>query len=314
MGKHTNKISVLIPIYNEAQSIDILYKKLLEVLQSYDHEIVFVNDGSRDNSQQILNNIKNNDNRVIVIELKRNFGKAAVLAVGFEEVSGDLVITMDGDLQDEPQEIPKMIEEIDKGYDLVSGWKKDRQDPLIKKISSKIFNFTVRVLTGIKLHDFNCGFKIYKKEVVKSLDVYGDLHRFLPVLAYQQGFKVGEIKVRHNERKFGQSKYGRSGLKRLGNYILDPINVVLITKYQYKPAHFFGSWGLILFFVGLIINIYLSVLWFLGQGPIGNRPLLFLGVLLMIIGIQLVSMGFLGELIIRGHFKKDKNYYIKSKK
>ncbi|MBT4209651.1 MAG: glycosyltransferase family 2 protein [Candidatus Komeilibacteria bacterium] len=305
-------LSVVIPLYNEEESLRPLNKILKNVLGKLNvkYEILYIDDGSRDESVKILKEISSNDKHVKVIELKRNFGKSIALAVGFDKLVGDLVITMDADLQDDPEEIPKLIEQIEKNYDLVSGWKYKRKDPLVKILSSKIFNFTVSLLSGLKIHDFNCGFKIYRKEVVKSIELYGELHRFLPFLAYQQGFKVGEIKVKHNVRQFGESKYGRSGLKRLSNYILDPINVVFLTKYQRKPAHFFGNIGLISFAIGLLISIYLTVIWFMGQG-IGNRPLLFLGVLLMIIGIQLVSMGFLGELIVRENISKSKDKYVK---
>jgi glycosyltransferase involved in cell wall biosynthesis len=306
-------LSIVIPLYNEEESIEKLNKKLKEVLikLGINYEILYIDDGSRDASVKILRDLSSQDDHLRIIELKRNFGKSIALAVGFDQVLGDLVVTMDADLQDDPEEIPKLIEKINSGYDLVSGWKYKRKDPFVKILSSKIFNFTVSLLSGLKIHDFNCGFKIYRQEVVKSIEVYGELHRFLPFLAYQQGFKVGEIKVKHNARQFGESKYGRSGLKRLSNYILDPINVVFLTKYQRKPAHFFGNVGLISFGIGLLISIYLTVIWFTGQG-IGNRPLLFLGVLLMIIGIQLISMGFLGELIVRENLSKDKNQYIKT--
>ena len=305
-------LSIIIPLYNEEESIGELNKRLKEVLVKLkiNYEILYIDDGSRDTSVKILRTLSAQDEHLRIIELKRNFGKSIALAVGFEQVLGDLVVTMDADLQDDPGEIPRLIEKINSGYDLISGWKYKRKDPFVKILSSKIFNFTVSLLSGLKIHDFNCGFKIYKQEVVKSIEVYGELHRFLPFLAYQQGFKVGELKVKHNTRQFGESKYGRSGLKRLSNYILDPINVVFLTKYQRKPAHFFGNVGLISFGIGLLISLYLTIIWFTGQA-IGNRPLLFLGVLLMIIGIQLVSMGFLGELIVRKDISKDKDKYIK---
>ena len=305
-------LSIIIPLYNEEESIGELNKRLKEVLVKLkiNYEILYIDDGSRDTSVKILRTLSAQDEHLRIIELKRNFGKSIALAVGFEQVLGDLVVTMDADLQDDPGEIPRLIEKINSGYDLISGWKYKRKDPFVKILSSKIFNFTVSLLSGLKIHDFNCGFKIYKQEVVKSIEVYGELHRFLPFLAYQQGFKVGELKVKHNTRQFGESKYGRSGLKRLSNYILDPINVVFLTKYQRKPAHFFGNVGLISFGIGLLISLYLTIIWFTGQA-IGNRPLLFLGVLLMIIGIQLVSMGFLGELIVRENISKSKDKYVK---
>lgn len=305
-------LSVIIPLYNEEGSLRELNDKLNKVLKNLNisYEILYIDDGSRDKSVEILNEIVSQNQNVKLIVLKRNFGKSTALSVAFEKVRGELVVTMDADLQDDPEEIPRMIEVINTGYDLVSGWKQKRQDPFIKILSSKIFNFTVSFLSGLKIHDFNCGFKIYRQAVVKNIEVYGELHRFLPFLAHQQGFKVGEIKVRHHARQFGESKYGHFGLRRLSNYILDPINVVFITRYQKKPAHFFGNLGLISFGIGVLISIYLTILWFMGQG-IGNRPLLFLGILLIIIGIQLVSMGFLGELIVKENLSKDKDEYIK---
>ncbi|MFA6307486.1 MAG: glycosyltransferase family 2 protein [Patescibacteria group bacterium] len=305
-------LSVVIPLYNEEGSLRELNEKLTKVLAKLNlsYEILYIDDGSRDKSAEILNEIATQDQHVRLIAHKRNFGKSTALAVAFSKVNGKLVITMDADLQDDPEEIPRFIEYINTGYDLVSGWKQNRQDPFVKVLSSKIFNFTVAFLSGLKIHDFNCGFKIYRQTVVKNIEVYGELHRFLPFLAHQQGFKVGEIKIKHHARQFGESKYGHLGLRRLSNYILDPINVVFITRYQKKPAHFFGNLGLISFALGILISLYLTVLWFMGEG-IGNRPLLFLGILLIIIGIQLVSMGFLGELIVKENLSKDKDEYIK---
>ncbi|MCD4705774.1 glycosyltransferase family 2 protein [bacterium] len=309
----TKKISVIIPLLNEAESIEELNKKIIEVLSSinFDYEIIYIDDGSTDNSYEILKRLKNENEKIIVIHFKRNFGKSIALNVGFQEAVGDLVITMDADLQDDPLEIPNFIEKINKGYDLVSGWKQNRKDCLIKLISSKIFNITVSLLSGLKLNDVNCGFKIYKKEVIKNINVYGELHRFLPVLAYEKGFKIGELKIKHNHRKFGKSKYGKFGLRRLKNYLVDPINILFITKYSKKPAHFFGSIGFLFLFLGLIACLYLTTLWFLGERPIGNRPLLFFGILLIMIGIQLISMGFLGEIITKKNASKEKIHYIK---
>lgn len=305
-------LSVVIPLYNEEESLRELNQKLISVLAklNINYEVLYIDDGSIDNSVAILKELAKTDSHLKIFQHKRNFGKSTALAVAFSKAEGGLVVTMDADLQDDPEEIPRFITEINKGYDLVSGWKENRQDPLIKILSSKIFNTTISLLSGLKLHDFNCGFKIYRKEVVKNLEVYGELHRFLPFLAYQQGFKVSEMPVCHHVRKFGQSKYGKSGLKRLSNYILDPINVVFITKYKRKPAHFFGNLGLMSFSLGVLISLYLTILWFMGKG-IGSRPLFFLGILLIIIGIQLVSMGFLGELIVRENISKDKDEYIK---
>ncbi len=316
--EHENKkmISLVIPLLNEEESILKLHQKITEVLKknNYYFEIIYIDDGSTDNSFKKIENLKNSSqDKIKIIQFRRNFGKAAALSAGFKEVDGDLIITMDADLQDEPEEIPKMINKINEGYDLISGWKQDRKDPKIKLLSSKIFNFTVSSLTGIKLHDFNCGFKIYRKEVIKNIDVYGELHRFMPVLAHQKGFKVGEEKVRHNSREHGVSKYGKSGLKRIKNYILDTINIFLITKYSKKPLHFFGNIGLLFFLIGFVIESYLTYLR-LATGSIQNHtPLLMLGILLIIIGTQLISLGLLGEIIIRFNQKRDDVYNIKKK-
>ena len=315
MSEHdSRKISVVIPLLNEKNSLQELNGKLVGVLAGLplEYEIVYIDDGSSDGSLDVLKKLKGENQKIKVISLRRNFGKSTALSIGFQECQGDLVVTMDADLQDDPSEIPNLIAKVGEGYDLVSGWKKDRKDPLVKLISSKIFNITVSSMTGIKLHDFNCGFKIYRQAVVKNIDVYGELHRFLPVLAHQQGFKVTELLVNHHARKFDESKYGKFGLSRFTNYLLDPINVILLTKYSRKPAHFFGNLGLLFFMVGAGLCLYLTIVWFQGQA-IGNRPLLFLGILFIIIGIQLISMGFLGEIIVRQSGSKETKHYIKSK-
>lgn len=311
----TKKISVIIPLYNEAESLEELNSKILKVLLTLplNHEIIYINDGSTDQSFEVLKKLYQQNEKIKVIQFKKNFGKSAALACGFDEADGDLIITLDADLQDDPEEIPNLISKINEGYDLVSGWKKGRNDNFIKLISSKFFNLTVSALSGIKLHDFNCGFKIYRNEVIKNIEVYGELHRFLPVLAHQKGFKIGELAVAHSPRKFGKSKYGKFGLRRLNNYFLDIMNVILITKYAKKPVHFFGSFGILASFVGFIFCLYLTILWLLGQRPISNRPLLFLGILLIIVGVQLISLGFLGEMIIRSTHKKEDQYYISQK-
>lgn len=309
------KLSLVIPLYNESQSLPALEAGLLDVLKNLDldYEIVFIDDGSTDDSFAVLKNLRDDNAKIKIIQFRRNFGKSAALSAGFKYAQGDLIITLDADLQDEPSEIPNLIKKINEGYDLVSGWKQHRQDTQTKLWSSKIFNLTVAKLTGIKLHDFNCGLKIYRSEVIKNIEVYGELHRFLPVLAYQQGFRVAEIKVKHNPRQFGTSKYGSLGLKRIQNYFLDILNVLLITKYFRKPLHFFGSLGLLSFFIGFGIGLYLTILKIISSTLQGHYPLLMLGMLLMIIGIQLVSLGLLGEIIIRWQQKKEDHYNIKNK-
>ena len=310
------KISIIVPVYNEAKSLTDLNASIINNTISLCncYEIIYIDDGSTDDSLKILKNIKQRYDQIKIIQLRKNFGKSTALSIGFNEAEGNFIITMDADLQDDPSEIPNFINKLIKyDFDLISGWKMNRKDPFIKIISSKIFNFTVKNLTGIKIHDFNCGFKVYKKEVVKNINIYGELHRFLPVLANEKGFKIGEIKIKHNKRKYGKSKYGKFGLRRIMNYFLDPINIIFLTKYSKKPAHFFGNIGFLFLGTGFLFCLYLTLIWFLDKGPIGNRPLLFLGILLIVIGIQLISMGFLGELIISGKSKNQDNSLIKKK-
>lgn len=306
-------VSLILPVCNEEKTLEELHQRIKKVLKDidFDYEMIFIDDGSTDNSLEILKEIQKNNSGIQIIQFRKNLGKSAALSVGFEKAMGDYIFTLDTDLQDNPEEIPNFIEKIKEGYDLVSGWKKDRHDPLIKVISSKFFNKTVAQITGLKIHDFNCGFKCYRNEVAKIINIRGEFHRLIPVIVHQLGFKVSEIPIKHSPRKHGKSKYGSFGLRRITNYLLDPISIVLLTKYAQKPVHFFGNIGLFSLLTGSIINIYLLILWIIGQRPIGNRPLLFLGILLIIIGVQLVSMGLLGEIIIQNKSDKDLKKYIK---
>ncbi len=242
-----------------------------------------------------------------IIQFRENFGKAAALSAGFAQARGKIIITMDADLQDDPREIPNFIHKLEESYDLVCGWRSKRQDPFSKILPSRLFNYLTSTLTGVKLHDFNCGFKCYRKEVVKNLSLYGELHRYVPALAHWQGFKITEIKVKHHPRAHGKSKYGAS---RLFSGLTDLLTVMFLTKYMKKPLHLFGGVGFLLFSAGLMINVYLAILWFLGQG-IGNRPLLLLGVLLMLVGFQIVSTGLIGEMIVSVRHKGEVGYIIK---
>ncbi|MBN2710249.1 MAG: glycosyltransferase family 2 protein [Calditrichaceae bacterium] len=288
-------ISIVIPLYNEQDSLQELTDNIVQALSPIEkeYELLFIDDGSSDNSCQVLREIKKTTPQVKIIRLRKNFGKSAALAEGFKKAKGKLVFTMDADMQDDPAEIPKMIKKLEEGYDLVSGWKKKRNDPLNKTIPSKFFNLITRILTGIKIHDFNCGFKLYKNEVIKTIPVYGELHRYLPVLAHWQGFKVGEIDVRHHARKHGKSKFGT---RRLFNGFFDLLTVLFITRYRHKPLHLFGFIGLLFIFLGILISLYLTIQWFQGLG-IGQRPLLFLGILLLIVGVQSFSLGLIGEML-----------------
>ena len=292
-------LSVVIPLYNEEKSLEPLYREITDTLDQLGRscEIIFVNDGSTDGSAEVLARICERDRRVRALHLRRNFGKAAALTEGFKEASGDIVLTLDADLQDDPREIPNFLAKLSEGYDLVSGWKYKRLDPLSKTLPSKLFNKVVSAATGVRLHDFNCGFKAFRREVLEHVSIYGELHRYIPALAFGSGFRVAEIKINHRSRRFGKSKYGAA---RFTRGLLDLFTVLFITRYTRKPLHLFGSLGLLLLLSGTAINTYLAVIW-LGGARIGNRPLLMLGVLLMILGAQFISHGLLAEMIVHYH-------------
>lgn len=291
------RLSLVIPVFDEVDSLDELVRQCTEACEGtgLGHEIVFINDGSRDGSGKKLDELAAADRRIRVLHFRRNFGKSPALAAGFERARGDVVFTLDADLQDDPAMIPQFLEIIDGGADLVSGWKQRRHDPLGKTLPSKVFNGVVRRVSGIRLHDFNCGFKAYRREVIEELDVYGGFHRFLPVLAGAKGFVVEEIVVQHRARQHGVSKFG---LGRFFDGLMDLMTVLLVTRFRTRPLHFFGFPGFVSGAVGITILVYLTVLWALGE-PIGTRPLLILGVLLAITSAQFVLMGLLGELLVR---------------
>ena len=305
------KISVVIPLYNERESLEELYGRISASLapMQEDYEIVFVDDGSTDGSFEVLSRLRNRDSRVKVIRFLANSGKAAALQAGFDAVDGDAIITMDADLQDDPAEIPALIAALEGGLDLVSGWKKDRRDPLSKRAPSKFFNMVVRYFSRLKLHDFNCGLKAYRREVVQSFRVYGELHRYIPVLAKFNGFRVGEIPVCHHPRKYGSSKYG---MKRFIAGFLDLLTVILLTRYTSKPLHFFGSVGLVFCFIGGIINLYIVWLFYKSgfHNIQGRQPLLVGGVFLFLLGVQFISTGLLAELITHSRMEKQSTYRI----
>ncbi len=288
-------ISIVIPLLNEVESLEELNRRLHEELNKTgkSFEIIYVDDGSTDGSFEKLLQLRESHPAIRLIQFNKNFGKSAALSEGFKMARGEIVITMDADLQDDPAEIHNLIREIEGGLELVSGWKKERHDPLNKTVPSRFFNFITRILTGIRIHDFNCGLKAYRHRVIKSIPVYGELHRYLPVLAHWMGFKVGEIPVKHHPRKYGYSKFG---IKRFLNGFFDLLTVLFITRFQQRPLHLFGFMGLGSTFLGFIILTYLSVLWFQGHG-IGQRPLFILGVLLLIVGVQFFSIGLLGEML-----------------
>ena len=297
-------ISIVIPLYNEAESVvelSIAIKKVMANIRA-NYEVIFVDDGSTDNSYQKIKEIHHLNNRFKCLRFKRNYGKSAALSEGFKAAKGDIIITMDADLQDDPEEIPALIQRLNEGYDLVSGWKKIRHDPFIKKQSSKLFNFVTSKLVGLRLHDFNCGLKAYKKNIVKNLKIYGELHRYIPALAFLSGYRVAEIPVKHHARKFGTTKFGSS---RFVNGLFDLLTVLFTTKYIRRPLHFFGFFGLLSFIGGFGIIVYLSILKFFDSVPISNRPLFFAGILLAIVGTQFISLGLIAEMITKTSTEKD---------
>ena len=288
-------LSIIIPVYNEAESILELATEINDVMKGLTekYEVIFIDDGSSDESYDNIRSLADNDSRIIGVRFRRNYGKAAALSEGFRISNGKMVVTMDSDLQDDPTEIPILMNSLDEGYDVISGWKKNRKDPWTKRFPSKIFNLVTGMMTGIRIHDFNCGLKIYRSNVIKTVKVYGELHRYIPVLAKLAGFRVSEMVVNHRPRKFGKTKFGAS---RFLKGFLDLTTVLFLGKFDRNPLHFFGILGGFLFLAGLLINGYLTVQWF-GGVWIGNRPILFLGILLMIVGIQFISLGLLAEMI-----------------
>ncbi len=290
------ELSVVIPLFNERESLRELHEELTSVLANVGkpYELVFVDDGSTDGSWDVLRELASADPRVRAFSFRRNFGKAAALAYGFRKARGRIIITMDADLQDDPAEIPGLVAKIEEGWDLVNGWKRKRRDPLGKRISSKLFNWATSLVAGLRLHDYNCGLKAYRKEVVEAIQVYGELHRFLPALAHWQGFRVTEKVVQHRPRRYGRSKYG---FARAKSGLFDLITVLFLTRYGKRPLHFFGMPGLISAAVGSVILAYLAYQRIFASVYLSNRPLLFLGLLLVIVGIQFVSIGLIGEMI-----------------
>jgi glycosyltransferase involved in cell wall biosynthesis len=288
-------LSIVVPVLNEQENLVELHRRLTHVLglQDGSYEIIFVDDGSTDGSVRLGRELAELDPHVAFVELRRNFGKATALQAGFQVATGQVIITMDGDLQDDPDEIPHFLESLQGGFDLVSGWKKNRCDPLSKTLPSRVFNFVTSLLTDVSLRDFNCGFKAYRREVVETLDLYGELHRYIPVLAHAKGFRVGEIPVLHHPRFRGKSKYS---VERFLRGAFDLITILFLSTFQRRPLHLFGLIGLLFVLAGSAIDGYLSVLWFLKE-PIGNRPLLVLGTLLITLGIQVLIFGLLAEMI-----------------
>jgi glycosyltransferase involved in cell wall biosynthesis len=303
-------VTVLVPVKDEAETVAELCARVAAVLERLgkSFEIIFIDDGSRDGTPARVREVHARDPRVKLVRLRRNFGKAAALCAGFDHSNGRIIITMDGDLQDDPDEIPRFLATLEeKELDLVSGWKKRRHDPVSKTLPSRLFNWVTRVLAQVDLHDFNCGFKAYRREVLAEIAVYGELHRYIPVLASRRGFAVGEIQVTHHPRRHGVSKYGWD---RFYKGLLDLITVLFITRYTRRPLHLFGAFGLLFLAGGVGINSYLAILWFGGE-DLSDRPLLQLGILLMLLGIQVLTTGLIGEMITFKNFRRRDSYSIK---
>lgn len=295
-------ISVVVPILDEEGNLRELHQRLTRVLQHLGrpYEILFIDDGSSDGSVTLSRELVDEDPHLTLIELRRNFGKATALQTGFEHAQGEIIITMDGDLQDDAEEIPRFLTAIESGLDLVSGWKQSRQDPVSKTLPSRLFNYVTARVTGVSLKDFNCGFKAYRREVIKGLNLYGELHRYIPAIAHGHGFRIGEIPVRHHPRLHGKSKYH---LARFWRGAFDLFTVAFLNNFLRRPLHLFGSLGLIFSLVGFFLNAYLALQWFMGY-TIGNRPLLLLGTLLMTVGIQVLLFGLLAEMLTASSYRR----------
>lgn len=289
------RISFVIPALNEQDSLRQLTQEIQAHCPTEDHEIIYIDDGSTDASFEIMSSLAAEDSRIKVVRFRRNFGKAAALQKGFSIASGEVVFTLDADLQDDPAEIPAFLAKLDEGFDLVSGWKQKRKDPWHKRWPSKLYNWVTARTFGLKLKDYNCGFKAYRQSLVKELTLYGEMHRYIPVLAHALGYKVGQIAVHHRPRKFGKSKYG---MERYLRGLFDLLTVRMVTHYNKSPLYLFGRWGLVSTLLGLIISGYLAALKIFWGVPLSNRPLLFLGMLLILGGLQFLSMGLLSELIV----------------
>ncbi len=296
-------ISIVIPIFNEVENLELLYEHLTNALKNWDKsfEIILVDDGSTDGGYEIMARLQIQDERLKVISFRRNFGQTAAFAAGFDYAAGAIVVTMDGDLQNDPADIKQLVHKINEGYDVVSGWRVDRQDKFVtRRLPSQIANFLISKLTGVSLHDDGCSLKAYRREVVENIDLYGEMHRFIPALASWMGIQVAEIPVNHRARQFGRSKYG---LGRTIRVVLDLLTVKFLLDYATRPIQIFGLAGLSLFSVGIAIGGYLSVAKLFFDQPLADRPLLLLAVLLTVLGAQLIIMGLLGELIVRTYYE-----------
>ncbi|MCS6957544.1 MAG: glycosyltransferase family 2 protein [Aquificaceae bacterium] len=308
-------LSVVVPAYNEEENIPLLYQKLKEVLQRLgeDYEIIFVDDGSTDRTWEKLKEIAQKDKKVKLIRFRRNYGQTAAMYAGFQHASGEVIISMDADLQNDPEDIPRLLEKIQEGYDIVSGWRKDRKDPFFsRKLPSMVANWIISRVTGVKLHDYGCTLKAYRADIIKRLELYGDMHRFLPALTKNLGAKVTELPVKHHPRAFGKSKYG---IGRTVRVILDIFLVKFLNEYINKPMYVFGTVGFLLFSLGILTLFYLVFIKFFLDEDIGRRPLLILSVLFTLAGIQLISTGIIAELLVRVYYrtKEEKPFVVEEK-
>lgn len=303
------KVSIVVPVYNEEENIPLLYESIKKVMDyaARDYEVVFVDDGSSDNSLSILKDIQGKDDRVIVIAFRRNFGQTPAMAAGFDYASGGIIITMDADMQNDPEDIPKLLDAI-KDADIVSGWRKDRKDKfLTRRLPSTAANWLISKVTGVYLHDYGCTLKAYRKEVIKNIKLYGDMHRFIPAVASWFGVRIKEVETKHHPRRLGKSKYGISRTVRV---ILDLMTVKFLQSFSTRPIHAFGPAGLVFGALGFLISLYLTVQKIFFGYDIGGRPLLLLGILLIILGVQFIVMGLLGEMLARVyHESQDKPIY-----
>lgn len=303
----------MVPIYNEEENIPLLYAEIKEVLDatSYIYEMIFIDDGSSDTSVSVLEGLSEKDENVLVVALRRNFGQTAAMSAGFDHASGEIIITMDGDLQNDPHDIPAMVEKLNHGYDVVTGWRHDRQDPFIsRKLPSMMANKLISWITGVSLHDYGCTLKAFRREVTENIRLYGEMHRFIPAIASGMGISFTEVKVNHRARRFGTSKYGISRTIRV---VLDLLTVKFLLSYATRPLHVFGSVGVLSAGIGFVIALIMTMQRFIWGTPLANRPLLLLAVLLIFMGVQFVTMGLLAELVVRTYHESQKKpiYYVR---
>jgi len=306
-------LSLVIPIYNEEENIPLLYAEIKEVLDvtSYQYEIIFIDDGSSDTSVAVLEKLSQEDEKVLVVALRRNFGQTAAMSAGFDHATGDIIITMDGDLQNDPHDIPDMVAKLNNGYDVVTGWRHDRQDPFIsRKLPSMLANRLISWITGVSLHDYGCTLKAFRREVTENINLYGEMHRFIPAIASGMGIDFTEVKVNHRARRFGTSKYGISRTIRV---VLDLMTVKFLLSYATRPLHVFGTVGVLSAGLGFLIAFIMTLQRFFTGDGLSDRPLLLLAVLLIFMGVQFITMGLLAELVVRTYHESQKKpiYFVR---